>query len=173
MSAAPAGPAPSQAALPSCSCLSAPVAVLLQEEYCMLEAAYLGGLNTAFAQLRVAQERRLRHFANQRTAFDIHLRRPAPDKGKQVPHVHFCACASAVHSFRGAFALSASLVLKLEKALSATTPCVSEEMLKRTSDAPTKKKIGAGSGLHHCLAISRRRCTQSCRNTGGAGTALS
>ena len=64
--------------------LAAPIAVLLQEQYWALEAAYMEGLASAFARVRTARERQLRHFASQRKAFSAYLRRPAPDKDEKV-----------------------------------------------------------------------------------------
>ena len=75
---------PLQAALPLAPMLAAPVAVLLQEQYWALEEAYMEGLASAFARVRIARERQLRHFAGQREAFSAYLRRPAPDKDEQV-----------------------------------------------------------------------------------------
>ena len=76
--------APLQAALPLAPMLAAPVAVLLQEQYLALEAAYMEGLSSAFARVRIAHERQLRHFAGQREAYSAYLRRPAPDKDEKV-----------------------------------------------------------------------------------------
>ena len=76
--------APLQAALPLAPMLAATVAVLLQEQYLALEAAYMEGLASAFARVRIARERQLRHFAGQREAYNAYLRCPAPDKDKKV-----------------------------------------------------------------------------------------
>ena len=78
-------PLPLQAAMPLTAAPAASIAVLLQEQYWAVESAYIDGLASAFAQLRVARDRQLRHFAGQREAYLAYLGRPAPDNDEKVP----------------------------------------------------------------------------------------